>query len=126
MARWRAWLDWLRAGDLRLIGELFAIGILLLVFFAIGNQVADLDTDGIDNAILLALRNTPDDPIGSEGFQGAVMHISSLGSGAVTGLIVLFATAYLMLAGRWRYALLVLVCALGTLVWMELLKSLYE
>jgi undecaprenyl-diphosphatase len=125
-SRWRSGLAWLRAADLRLLVELLAIGVLILAFLAISDQVTDLDSDAIDRGILLGLRNAPDDPIGSRAVESAVIQISALGSGAVTGLIVLIATAYLMLAGRWRYALLVVACAIGTLVWMELLKGLYE
>lgn len=125
-ARVRQWFDWLRARDLRVVAELAGVGILALVFLNIGREVSGLDTDRFDKAILLALRNTPDDPKGGAGFEGAVMHLSALGSGAVTSLIVLIATLYFALAGRWRYALLMIACAVGTLIAMELLKGLYE
>jgi len=125
MSRVRRVLDWLRPADLKLVSQLAAVGILLTLFLKIGHEVGELDTDGFDRSILLALRDTPDDPVGSEAFQAGVMHVSAMGSGAVTGLIVLIATLYFALAGRWRYALLMLATAIGTLFAMELLKSIY-
>lgn len=125
-ARLRSGVAWLRARDLRLLAAFAAIGLLLLVFVNIG-RVIDADaTRRFDEAILLALRTAPDDPIGSTALTAAVMHLSALGSGAVTGLIVLITTLFFALAGHWRYALLMLACSLGTLAGMVLLKGLYE
>jgi undecaprenyl-diphosphatase len=121
-----AWLDWLRARDLRLIAGLAAIGLLGLAFIKLGRAVTGAELHEFDNAILLALRAAPDDPLGSPGVEAAVMHISALGSGAVTGLIVLIATIYFALAGHWRYALLMIACAVGTGVGMSVLKDFYE
>jgi undecaprenyl-diphosphatase len=124
MARIRRLLAWMRA-DLRLVAELAAIGILILVFLKIAHETTEFDTDNLDEQILLALRNTPDDPIGPAKIEAAVMHISALGSGAVTGLLILIFTLYFALAGRWRYALLMLATALGTLAAMGILKWAY-
>lgn len=127
MTAWlRAPIDWLRARDLRLLAELAAVGVLLLVFVEIGRAFDGARTRAFDEAILLALRNTPSDPIGSDAVTAAVMNISALGSNAVTGLIVVIATLFFAIAGRWRYALLMLACALGTLAGMSLLKDFYE
>jgi len=126
----RSWLrsrfEALRARDLRLVAQLVAIGLLALVFLKIGNEISEGATDRIDSTILLAFRNSPSDPIGSPAVEAAVTHISALGSGAVTTLVVVIATLFFALAGRWRYALLMIACAVGTLVWMSLLKGLYE
>lgn len=105
---------------------LAAIGVLAVAFTAIARAVDGNTTREFDEAILLALRTAPDDPIGSPSLTAAVMHLSALGSGAVTGLIVLIATVFFALAGRWRYALLMLACSLGTLAGMFLLKGLFE
>lgn len=122
----RASLDWLRAKDLRLVALLALIGGLVFAFIKIGRAVSGQETAGFDEAILLALRSTPDDPIGPPGLTNAVMHISALGSGAVTGLIVLISIIFCAVAGHWRYAMLMLACSIGTLVGMSLLKNFYE
>lgn len=122
----RSRIEWLRSQDLRLLAGLAAIGALVLAFIKIGRAVSGARTGAFDEAVLLALRAAPDDPLGPDSLTAAVMHISSLGSGAVTGLIVLLATLFFVLAGHWRYALLVLGCSLGTLAGMVLLKDFYE
>ena len=122
----RTSLDWLRARDLRLLALLAVISGLVIAFIKIGRAVSGNETAGFDEAILLALRTTPDDPIGPPGLTNAVMHISALGSGAVTGLIVLISIIFFAVSGHWRYALLMLACSLGTLLGMSLLKDFYE
>jgi undecaprenyl-diphosphatase len=122
----RTRIDWLRSRDLRLLAALAGAGILILVFIKVGRSVSGDETRSFDEAILLALRTSPDDPIGSEATTAAMMHISSLGSGAVTGLIVLLVTLFYVLAGHWRYALLMLACSVGTLAGMVMLKDFYE
>lgn len=119
-------LQAVRARDLRLVAALLGIGMLALLFLWLGEQISDGTTDRFDRAILLAFRTTPSDPIGSPAVEAAVMHISALGSGAVTTLIVVLSTMFFALAGRWRYALLTTACAAGTLAWMSLLKGLYS
>ena len=100
MSWFRRRLEWLRAADLRLEAELLVVGVLVLVFMWLGDEVSEGDTHRLDNAILLALRNTPDDPIGSPAVEAAVMHISALGSGVVSALIVIIVGTILLLARR--------------------------
>lgn len=118
--------SWLQARDLTLLAALAAIGVLVLGFLKLASEVREKETMGFDETILLAMRNTPDDPIGSDKFQAAVMHISALGSGAVTSLIVLIVVAFCALAGHKRYALLVFACSVGTGLIMWLLKGVFE
>lgn len=127
LAAWlRARYDWLRARDLVIVAEIAALGGLTLLFLELGRAVTGLDTDAFDRSVLLALRHAPDDPLGPPWLENAMMHLSALGSGAVTSLIAVISSAFLALAGRWRYALLVVACAVGTVVAMELLKGFYE
>jgi len=119
-------LAWLRTRDLRLLAALAVIGGLLLVFLEIAEEVRERETQSFDEAILLALRDAPDDPIGPPAFENAMMHLSALGSGVVTALIVLIATGFFLLAGRRRYALLLVACSAGTGIAMWLLKGLFE
>jgi undecaprenyl-diphosphatase len=117
---------WLRVTELRLVAILGAIGVLVLTFLVLGSEVAEGDTAAFDRAILLALRHSPDDPLGSPSFEVAVVHVSALGSGAVTTLVTVIAVSYLALAGRRRFAMLVAVAAAGTELWMTLLKQAYD
>ena len=126
----RAWLrsrlDWLRAHDLRLVAALVASGIFALVFLKVGNEMSEGATDRLDRAILLAFRTSPSDPIGSPAVQMGVVHISALGSSAVIMLIVSIASVFFALAGRWRYAILMIACSAGAAIRMSLLKLLYD
>lgn len=127
MKSWlRRRIEWFRAADLRLQAELLGLGVLVVVFLQIADEVTDGDTHEIDNAILLALRNAPDDPIGSYKVEAGVMHISALGSGVVAALITTIVAAYLLLANRIRYALTIIVVAVGTGIVMNVLKPLFE
>jgi undecaprenyl-diphosphatase len=54
------------------------------------------------------------------------MHISALGSGAVTGLLTILAISFLLVARKPRHALFVFACAVGTLIFMATLKGIYE
>ena len=116
---------WLQAPELRLVAILGAVGLLLIGFLVLGSEVAEGETAGFDRAILLAFRNTPDDPIGGPLVEQAMQHFSALGSLAVTFLITGLVVGYLALDGRRRFALLVAACALGAGLWMWLLKQLY-
>lgn len=119
-------IEWLRAADLRLEAELLGGGILVLLFIVLGTLVVGGTTHTFDNAILLALRNTPSDPIGPYSVEAAVMHISALGSGVVTALITVIITAYLFLAKRAKYALTLIIVAAGTGIGMSILKPIYD
>ena len=118
-------VEWLRAADLRLTAELAAICLLLLAFAYLGSTFG-IGVGDFDRAILLALRNAPDDPIGSRNVENTIIHLSALGSVAVTTLIVLIVVAFLLLARRWRYAVLVAIAAAGAQLWMKLLKFAYD
>ena len=124
--RLRKTLDWFRARDLQLLAALAAIGMLILVFVALADEVTELSTQEFDESILLALRAAPDDPLGPYEVEAAIMHVSALGSGVVTTLIVLIATGFFVLAGHWRYAGLIVACSVGCGVVMSLLKGLFE
>ena len=121
--RARAWLD---AADLTVPAILVAVGILIVAFLKLGSEVSELETDALDRRILLALRRTPDDPLGPRWVEAAMMHFSALGSGAVTGLISLIAVVFSLLARRPRFAALIASCAIGTSLLMGLLKGLYN
>jgi len=119
------WKGALKNADIRLLFELAIIGALIVTFLKIAHEVNE-GTESFDHAILLGLRDAPDDPRGGPGIEAAVMHLSGLGSGAVTTLVAVIAVAFLCLAGRWRYAGVVVACAVGTLLLMLMLKGIYD
>ncbi len=122
----RARVDSVRSLELRVVVSLLALGLLAIVFLKIGEEVSEGATARLDRAILLAFRNSPSDPIGSQAVEAAVINLSALGSAAVMILIVIIASLYFALSGSPRYALLLSGCATGTFIGMWLLKSFYE
>lgn len=125
-SRWQRLRGWLSASDLTLPSILVAIGVLAVIFLRMGHEVSEAETDAFDNRILLALRSAPDDPLGPPWVEAAMMHLSALGSGAVTALVALIAVGFTLLARRPRFALLIATCAIGVSVLMTLLKGLYN
>ncbi|MDI1366039.1 MAG: phosphoesterase, partial [bacterium] len=84
-----------------------------LAFLSIADEVAEGETRVIDLAILDALREPghPRDLIGPAWLHVAAMDITSLGSLAVLGLLILLAFALLGCLRRWGEGVLLLVGA---------------
>lgn len=101
---------------------LVAAGIWL--FFALASEVSEGDTLTLDRAVLLALRDPANlaDPIGPPVFEEAVRDLTSLGSIVVLSLLTLAISGFLLLDGKHRIALLVLVAVAGGLGGNHLLK----
>src|SRR5437016_3530171 len=118
--------SWWRDASLRHHAELAAIGALVLAFVWIGHEVGQLDHQRLDERILLALRNAPDDPIGPPWVEAIMLNLSALGSGAVIALVAALSVIALVLARHARYALLVGASAGLTAAAMALLKRLYR
>jgi len=82
----------------------------VLAFILIAGTVFNGGFRGIDEALLLALRNPADlsDPLGPAWFEEMVRDLTALGSTAVLTLIVLAVSGFLYLTDRPRKALAVL------------------
>ena len=105
------------------IAVLLGIGLPLLAFIGIAEEVCEGEARGFDESLLLALRTgDPADPIGPRWFETSVMDISALGGFAVLALVTLLAIGYLLAVKRWGSALLLLVATLGGTAISEGLK----
>lgn len=82
----------------------------VLAFLLIAGTVVNGGFRGIDEALLLALRNPADrsDPLGPAWFEEVVRDVTALGSTTVLTLVVLAVWGFLTLSGRPRKALAVL------------------
>lgn len=104
------------------IGALAAFAVLAmggLGFAVIADEAAEGETHVFDEAILLALRapGDPNNPIGPPWLELAVSDITSLGGYIVLTLIVASVSIYLLIAGKWRNALVVAgAAASGTML----------
>lgn len=103
-----------RRADVRLPVALLASSALLLGIVAIG---------GLDEAVLLAFRASPADPLGPRWLEGVVVNFSAFGSEAITMTTTLAAIGFLLLDRRPRLALFVIVAMAGAVVLTLVLKE---
>lgn len=117
----------LSASPRRGFAELVAI-LGLLAFLALAAAVAEGETETLDRAILMALRQPgrSHEPIGPHWLAGAAMDITTLGSLTVLALLILLACVMLAGLRRWGQVLQLLVCAGGGLALSEGLKALFR
>jgi undecaprenyl-diphosphatase len=86
-----------------------------LAFGVLAREVVEGDTTGFDRAVLLALRKSGHvaDPVGPAWLLEMARDITALGSYSILGVIVFASVGYLLIAGKGRAALLVLVAVVG-------------
>ena len=97
----------------------------LLAFLLIAGTVVNGGFRGIDEAVLLALRNPTDlsDPVGPRWFEEFVRDITALGSTGVLTLVVVAVSGFLYLAGKPRKALAVVVWTVAGVVLSQFTKA---
>lgn len=100
----------------------------LAAFAKLASAVVEGETRSFDEAVLRALRNPADlaDPIGPRWLETALRDLTSLGSSAVLALITLAVIGYLLIGGRRRAALFVVVATAGGEALGSLLKGTFE
>lgn len=110
-----------------LLGLIGVFGTLWL-FIALASDVIEGETHGFDRRILLALRNPADlsDPIGPAWVEEMMRDFSGLGSTAVLTVLTAAAVAYLLLAGKDRTALVVLLSIGSGQILSTALKLFFE
>ena len=93
-------------------------------FVELAEVARDSSARAFDTEILLAFREAgqTDNPIGPLWFEEAMRDITGLGSTIVLVMVTAVAIFYLLLIGRWRTALLVLVTVGGGQILSSLLK----
>ncbi len=106
------------------------LAVLLLAgaawgFAEIAEEVGEGETHGFDEAVLLAMREPGDtaDPIGPRWFEEAARDITALGGITVLLVVTLSATAYMVMAGRPRMALLLVASVAGAQILSSALKA---
>lgn len=107
-------------------GTLIAIGAALFLvgcFVVLASEVAESETAAIDHALLRAMRGSGGRALGPHWLQSALVNLSALGSVAVTTLIVVLSSAFLILTRRVRYAALLIACGIGAAFVIVMLKD---
>lgn len=119
-----SFLRWLGARELSVLVVLFALMGSLWVFVELAEEVMDGETHDFDRMILLSMRNTNDlsDPIGPRWVEEIGRDFTALGGNAILTLLTLAVVGFLILEGKRRVALVLLVATLGALSVSSLLK----
>ncbi len=114
----------LRLNELAPLASLAAVGLFGWGFVQIAGLVLAGDTEALDRALLVAMREAhdPAEPIGPPWFEEAMRDVTALGGTAVLTLVTAAAVIYLVLARKSHAALLVLVAVGGGLLLSTLLK----
>ena len=110
------------------IAIVLVVGLCLLVFRHIAEEVGEGDTRAFDRTILYALR-TPGNlsrPIGPDWLNVAATDVTSLGSVTVLGILVILVAGLFLSFRRWREALMLLLASGSGLVVTNLLKDLFQ
>jgi undecaprenyl-diphosphatase len=114
--------------------ELIPLILLVLIaggiwlFAELAEEVGEGETEAVDRAILLALREPNDlsDPLGPAWLEESGRDFTALGSIGVLAMLTLAVSGFLALDGKRRAALLVLAAVAGGLLGSHLLKGAFE
>ncbi len=104
-----------RAPDLRVLAGLLVLGLLGWMFVALSDEVQEGETHRLDEWVLLALRDpaNPERIAGPPALGIAAVDLTALGSPTILTLLVAIVTGVLLLTGRYRPAIAVLVSTIG-------------
>lgn len=99
----------------------------LYAFAALADAVSDQGTRAFDERFLLALRvpGNPADPIGPKWVEEVMRDITALGSTAVLALMVAAVSGFLLLTGKRRSALAMLISVVGGVIISQTAKLAY-
>ena len=116
-------LEWRRA-EPRMLETFVVLGLLLLGFIELGDEVVEGDTSSFDRAVLTFLREPGNlsDPIGPWWVEAMFRDFTALGGMSVLALLTLFVVGYLMLSGKRHNAVLVIVAIVGGALLSQALK----
>lgn len=128
MDAWKRPLAVLRRFEARVLAGLVLASGALWAFLTLGGEMAEGETQGLDRALILALRTPghPDDPIGSRGVEEAVRDITALGGTTLVTVVTVVAALAFLFHRKARHAAVMLGAV--TLAWFssETAKGLYH
>lgn len=113
--------------ELAAVAALLVLGVGVLSFMEIADDVGEGDTRGVDQALLLMFR-TPGDPttpVGGRFLREAMADVTALGGVTLLSLFVLLLVGLLLSLRRWREALLLLAAAMGGTALGQTLKGVF-
>src|SRR6185437_6519125 len=126
--RVRRFVFWLRDLDLFVLLAALAAVLGVLIFLTIADKVTEGQTQRFDEWVLVSLRNPHDRarPLGPDWLHEAGRDLTALGGFTVLSLTIAAVVGYLLMAGRYRAAVLVIAATLGALLLSLLLKDFFN
>jgi undecaprenyl-diphosphatase len=125
----RAWSRLTKLERRELTWLLIGLGscVLLFVFLKLASEVMAGNTLAFDTKILRAFRKADDParPIGPPWIESALIDLTALGGPTVLGLVVMAVIGFLLLQGRYRSALAILLTAATGELLNSAMKSLF-
>lgn len=121
---WLRLLWWIGSRELLMLVSLFALMGATWGFVELAGEVLEGDTRAFDHTVLMAMRDptNPSDPLGPPWVEEVGRDITALGGNVILTLLSFTVIGYLVMAGKKRIALVVLIATLGALVASSLLK----
>ncbi|MCB0062637.1 MAG: phosphatase PAP2 family protein, partial [Caldilineaceae bacterium] len=121
---------WRRVGRLELTIIILSILVVggVWLFVGVAGEVMEGDTQALDEAVVLALRNPNDlaDPIGPPWLEEIGRDLTALGGVALLTLLTVSVVGFLFLQGTKRAAYFVAVAIVGGVVLGTGLKALFD
>lgn len=110
------------------VGALFVVVALALGFGTIAGAVFEGDTAAFDRHVLLLFRHSADpaSPVGPPWFQEMARDVTSLGSYALLGLMLVIALGYLLLMRKRGAAAFLVVSVMSGQILSMILKDVFE
>jgi undecaprenyl-diphosphatase len=123
--RWRSLAAVARRREIVTLLAVLLVSGIVWGFAELADEVTEGDTHAADEAILLALRNPADrsDPLGPGWIEELGRDFTALGGVGVLAMMSLAVVGYLLIEGKRRAALLVVVALAGGLALSTLLKE---
>jgi undecaprenyl-diphosphatase len=120
---------WRRLGALGVHEPLMILAVLLVAaamwtFAALANAVVEGQTHAFDEAVLLAMRTPADpaDPWGPHWFETFLRDCTALGDAGVLTIITLIVIGFLLLQGKTRVTVMVVIAVAGAMLLSTMLK----
>lgn len=123
-----AGLRWIGGRELSVLVVLFALMGAMWGFIELADETLDGETGDFDRVVLLGMRNPVDvsDPLGPGWAEEMGRDFTALGGNAVLILLTLAVVGYLVIEGKRRIAVVVIVATLGALGTSLLLKQSFD
>ena len=125
---WMHILEWIGEREFSVLVVLFLLFGAFWGFAGLAEEVMEGDTGSFDRTVLLALRSASDlsNPIGPGWLEVMGRDITALGGITVLTITSLAIIGYLLLDGKRRVALVLLIATLGALGVSTLLKQTFD